>query len=80
MLLIKKYRLAKNITLRELSVLSDCSYGYLSQLENGKRRNPSWTLIKKIAHALRICPMTLLGGYCSQFCSPKCYYYDKYFD
>lgn len=49
---IKKYRLEKNMSLKELAKKTSLSSGYLSHLENGGRRNPSYNVMKKISIAL----------------------------
>ncbi|WP_040951742.1 helix-turn-helix domain-containing protein [Gorillibacterium massiliense] len=48
--LIKQY----NITLRELSRLSDVRHAALSELSNGKRENINFQHIERIAEALDI--------------------------
>ncbi|MBE5822059.1 MAG: helix-turn-helix transcriptional regulator [Clostridiales bacterium] len=48
---IKKFRLEKNITLKQLALITNISMGYLSHLENGTRKNPSYAIMKKIAIA-----------------------------
>lgn len=48
---IKKYREEKNMTLKELSKLSNCSTGYLCHLEKGTRRNPSIETMERISKA-----------------------------
>lgn len=78
-LLIKKYRLNKNINLRELASLSDCSYSYLDQLENNKKNNPRLDVVERIGHALEICPKILIGGCYENYCNPTCSYY-SYFE
>lgn len=78
-LLIKKYRLEKKMTLRYLATKAECSNCYLNQLENNKKKNPRIKLIEKIGHALQICPIKLLGGCLNHLCTPNCYYFkDKY--
>lgn len=49
---IKIIRKQKGITLDELSHLSGISSGYLCHLENGSRKNPSLSVMEKIAKAL----------------------------
>ncbi|MCU6792470.1 helix-turn-helix transcriptional regulator [Paenibacillus sp. WQ 127069] len=44
----------RNISLRELSRLSDVRHAALSELSNGKRENINFSHIEKIADALRI--------------------------
>lgn len=49
---LKYYRKEKGITLKELSIKTDVSVGYLSHLETGGRENPSLKVMSKIAKAL----------------------------
>lgn len=49
---IKKYREEKNMTLKELSKLSNCSTGYVCHLEKGSRQNPSIDIMENISKAL----------------------------
>ncbi|MEI7028250.1 helix-turn-helix domain-containing protein [Paenibacillus sp. y28] len=53
---VKISELAKeyNITLRELSRLSDVRHAALSELSNGKRENINFNHIERIAEALNI--------------------------
>lgn len=51
---IKKLRTEKGLTLRDLSTLINVSAGYLSDLENNRKENPSYKVIVKIANALGI--------------------------
>lgn len=50
---IKKIRIKKGIKLIELAELSNLSNGYISHLENGRRDNPSYKTMIKIAKALK---------------------------
>ncbi|MBE5822303.1 MAG: helix-turn-helix transcriptional regulator [Clostridiales bacterium] len=45
-------RKEKNLTLKQLSVLTNLSIGYLCHLENGTRVNPSMNTMAKICTAL----------------------------
>ena len=49
---IKYYREQKGLTLLELANLCNISTGYLSHLENGSRKNPSFNVMSKIANVL----------------------------
>lgn len=49
---IKKIRSEKGLTLRQLSKLSDVASGYISDLENGRRKNPSLETMTRISKAL----------------------------
>ena len=52
---IKKCRLEKSITLKELSTETGISMSYLWHLENDKKNNPSLDVLEKIANALDGC-------------------------
>lgn len=49
---IRKFRLIKNYSLKDLSKMTNLSSGYLSHLENGSRNNPSMKTMLKICNAL----------------------------
>lgn len=49
---IKYYRLRKGLTLKELSVITGLSIGYLCHLEKGTRNNPSYNTMSQICSAL----------------------------
>lgn len=49
---IKKIRVSKNMTLKELAEEVGISVGYLSHLENGSRNNPSKEVMERISNAL----------------------------
>ncbi|GAA0115230.1 helix-turn-helix transcriptional regulator [Clostridium senegalense] len=49
---LKKIRKEKDLTLRQLSKLSDVAAGYISDLENGRRKNPSFETMQKLSKAL----------------------------
>ncbi|WP_068782730.1 helix-turn-helix domain-containing protein [Paenibacillus phocaensis] len=51
---IKELTKEHNISLRELSRLSDVRHAALSELANGKRESISFSHIEKIAEALKI--------------------------
>jgi len=57
---IKKFRLGKGLTLRDLSKRIDISISFLSDIENG-RSNPSLERLKDIAAALNTPISVLLG-------------------
>jgi len=57
---IKRIRLQKNITLRQLSSISGVSNGYISDLENGKETNPTMAVLEKIANALGVTVLELI--------------------
>ena len=49
---IRKYRLEKKLKLKELSIATNLSMGYLSHLEKGVRNNPSIQVMELISEAL----------------------------
>ncbi len=49
---IKHCRKQRNMTLTDLSEKTGISAGYLSHLENGGRKNPSYDTLLKISKAL----------------------------
>lgn len=51
---IKEIRNEKGLSLRELSKRSGISHPYLSQLENGKNKNPSPDIIEKLSKGLGV--------------------------
>lgn len=51
---IKEVRKKKNISLYKLSKLTGISRGYLSDLENNKKTNPSLATMYKISVALNV--------------------------
>lgn len=52
-------RLEKNLSLRQLGKKSGITYSYLSQLENGTRKNPSLPVLNSLARELDV-PVSLL--------------------
>lgn len=50
---IKKIRISRNMTLKELAEEVGISVGYLSHLENGSRNNPSKEVMERISIALK---------------------------
>lgn len=57
---IKKARLDKNLTQKQLSDMSGLSQAYINELENRKKVNPSIIVLDKIAAALDISVTELL--------------------
>lgn len=55
------FRKVKNMTLKDLSERSGISKGYLSQLENGLVRNPSLDTLQRLAGALGVHLLEILG-------------------
>lgn len=51
---IKKIRESKNITIYKLAKMVGISRSYLIEIENNKKTNPSFEILKKIAKALEV--------------------------
>jgi len=51
---LRKTRVAKRITLRQLSTFTDKSIGYLSDIEQGRRRPPDLETVNKIEDLLGV--------------------------
>lgn len=49
---IREYRKGKDMKLSQLAKKSNLSMGYLSHLERGSRKNPSYKVMKQISLAL----------------------------
>lgn len=54
MIKIKLIRLKKRMTLKDISMITGISDAYISQLENGKKANPTKEVLQKIADALGV--------------------------
>jgi len=52
--LVKKKRLEKGLSLRQLSKISGVSLGRLGDIERGDTKNPKLKTLQKIAEALEI--------------------------
>lgn len=50
--IIRKIRKEKKMTLVQIAEITGLSHPYLSQLENGKKKNPSFETLDKIAQSL----------------------------
>lgn len=61
---LKKARKDKKLTLIQLGEMTGLTHGYLSNLENNVRKNPSMEVLKKLAHVLDIeySKLALLSG------------------
>lgn len=57
---IKKYRKDKGLTQKQLSLISEVSYSFITKLESGEQSNPSFETLEKIAAALEISSAKLL--------------------
>lgn len=51
---IKKLRETKDLSINELARIAEINPSYLSAIERGKKRNPSYKILKKIARALGV--------------------------
>ncbi len=56
---LKALREKNGWTLQDLAKRAKASFVYISQLERGKRKNPSLAVLKRLAKALRV-PVTEL--------------------
>ena len=63
---IKKVRKFKSVTQEELSLRTDLSQSYLSELENNSLSNPTLKTIETIAEALDVCPTELIECDCEK--------------
>ncbi|MEL3973044.1 helix-turn-helix domain-containing protein [Rossellomorea oryzaecorticis] len=70
---LKEIRKEKNISLRDLSALTDISKGYLSRLENNKIGVPKVDTLNKIAKGLGVPngDLMMLAGYIDDPFDPK---------
>lgn len=57
---IRELRKANNLTMRDLAEKSGTASSYISDLENGKIKNPSGIKLKKIAKALGVSVIDIL--------------------
>ena len=65
---IKKIRVGKKLSLKDVGKLGGMSHSYLSQIENGKRKNPTVITVRKIAKGLNADFIGLMSaaGYLSE--------------
>lgn len=59
---VRKYRLQKNLTIKELSEKTDITEKYLNRIENGIAKRLNVSHIFDIAHALGVFPHELCEG------------------
>jgi transcriptional regulator with XRE-family HTH domain len=52
--MIRERRKAKKMSLRELAKAADVPFGYLAELEAGKKKNPSLAVLTRLAEALGV--------------------------
>lgn len=58
---IKKLRIQQSVSLRKTAIKAGLSPEYLSQLENGQVKNPGIYTVKKLADALDVGILDLMG-------------------
>ena len=58
---VKALRTSNDMTLRELAARAKIPPGYLSELEAGKKKNPSLDVLERLARALGVPVGQLLG-------------------
>lgn len=51
---IRRLRKCRHMTLLQLAQRVGVSEAYASMLETGARKNPSWSVLKKLAKALKV--------------------------
>jgi len=51
---LRELRQKRNLTIRQIELMSGVSNAYLSQIENGKRGIPSPEILKKLSQALKV--------------------------
>jgi XRE family transcriptional regulator, master regulator for biofilm formation len=52
--MLKALRTSKDMGLRELADKAEVPFGYLSELERGKKTNPSLAVLQRLARALGV--------------------------
>jgi transcriptional regulator with XRE-family HTH domain len=58
--MVKELRTKRGLSQRELAKLAGITDPYITLLETGQRKNPSLTVLKKLAKALHVPVTTLL--------------------
>lgn len=58
---LRTLRVSRGWTLRDLQWITGLSFGYLCDLERGRRQNPSLATIKRLALAYGITTSDLMG-------------------
>lgn len=56
---LKVRRVAMGFKQKELAEVANVSIAYMARLENGKAKNPSIEIMKKLANALKTTPQEL---------------------
>ncbi|WP_373845233.1 helix-turn-helix domain-containing protein [Clostridium sp.] len=74
---IKKYREYRNLSLKALADIANCSKSYLGEIERKEKLSPGMDILYRVGHALHICPKKLIMGCNKHYCSPSCYYYES---
>lgn len=49
---VRDARISKGLTMEALSKMAKCSHGYISDLENGKIKKPSYEMVEQILKAM----------------------------
>lgn len=57
----EQYRKMRNISVNQLSYKSKVAKGYLTELEEGKYKNPGLQIICKLCKALKVTPNELIN-------------------
>lgn len=61
---LKELRTHRNMSLRKLAIISGVSKSYISELEKGGIKNPSFSVTYQLAIALKVPPCELMGIDC----------------
>lgn len=69
---LRKIRLEKNLTQKDLANSLGVTQPYISELEYGLRC-PKLDLIEKIANILEVCPKELINFHCYDNSKDKCF-------
>ncbi len=62
---MRRARQMRGLTLEAFADQVDLAYSYVGEIERG-RRNPTLDVVERIAEALRVDPLELLGGASNQ--------------
>jgi transcriptional regulator with XRE-family HTH domain len=56
---LKEFRIQKGLTQEQLEEISGIDQVHISSLETGKIKNPSWSVVSRLAKALDVSPEEL---------------------
>ena len=73
---VREIRHGQNLSLNGLAKKAGVSPAYLSTLENGKQNSPSLEVSLKLANALGVSILDLLGEKLENFCE-NCFFYNS---